>query len=200
MTTRQGRKRSKEWKYLPAIGIVTIVISGFIFYPELVDVFLSLSRSSVDKSNCSFGPRIQTKATELFKGLEKKFDLTDPLIISHAKLAHKYLEPWIQPKANKRSSFFPPFFRSLLQVTPFSPSFFGRFILQNSPSQVGGIRVDTLKYLSQLWMYMACCGHVRIINGTLYYRFGGFYTVWYRQLRFFQSLKLIQVRVQGPRV
>ena len=57
----------------------------------------------------------------------------------------------------------------------------------------GMINDYMLKHVSLLWMFMSCCGHVRIIKGKIYYRYGGFYTVWYRLIRFNQSLKMMEV-------
>ena len=43
---------------------------------------------------------------------------------------------------------------------------------------------------------MSCCGHVRIVDGLVYFRYGGFFGEWYRLLRFVQSV--IAVRVSHP--
>ena len=41
--------------------------------------------------------------------------------------------------------------------------------------------------------FMSCCGHVRIVDGLVYFRYGGFFVKWYRILRFVQSIKAIKV-------
>ena len=41
--------------------------------------------------------------------------------------------------------------------------------------------------------FMSCCGHVRIVDGLVYFRYGGFFVHWYRLLRFVQAVKAIKV-------
>ena len=40
---------------------------------------------------------------------------------------------------------------------------------------------------------MSCCGHIRIVDGLVYFRYGGFFVHWYRLLRFVQAVKAIKV-------
>lgn len=39
---------------------------------------------------------------------------------------------------------------------------------------------------------MSCAGHVRIVDGKVYFRYGGFISTWYRLRRFNQSIKMLQ--------
>lgn len=94
----------------------------------------------------------------------KYFNESEPMVLEYANLINSYLAPWLPIKGG-----------------------------QSDPNtKFGMIRAETFRHVSRLWLFMACCGHVKIIKGVMYYRYGGFYPVWYRLLRFMQSLKMIQ--------
>lgn len=46
-----------------------------------------------------------------------------------------------------------------------------------------------------LLQFMSCCGHIRIVKGELFYRYGGFLGHWYRNRRFIMTLKTIQTAI-----
>ena len=43
---------------------------------------------------------------------------------------------------------------------------------------------------------MSCAGHVKVIDRTVYFRYGGFWYIYYRLDRFLQTVKMIQVTMR----
>eukprot|EP00850_Spirogloea_muscicola_P022977 SM000321S12210 [mRNA] locus=s321:93330:96812:- [translate_table: standard] len=56
----------------------------------------------------------------------------------------------------------------------------------------GMVHKETLHRMGAYPQFMSCCGHVRIVDGKVYFRYGGFISVWYRLRRFNQSIKMLQ--------
>ncbi|CAI5473088.1 unnamed protein product [Closterium sp. Yama58-4] len=46
------------------------------------------------------------------------------------------------------------------------------------------------------YQFMSCSGHIRIIDGQVFFRYGGFHYQWDRLHRFVQSVKLIQAAIR----
>lgn len=121
-----------------------------------------------DKSGtsiCPSAPSFEPRLDEITERIRQypKLDLKDEMVVNYSRLVHKYLEPWAPIKGAK----------SGLGAT-------------------GMVTPESLKSVGMLPQFMSCCGHVKIVNGKVYFRYGGFYHVYYRLHRFLQSVKMIQ--------
>ncbi|GJP39429.1 hypothetical protein CLOM_g23802 [Closterium sp. NIES-68] len=56
----------------------------------------------------------------------------------------------------------------------------------------GMVAPSLIKTISQRPRFMSCAGHVRVVDGSVYFRLGGFITVPYRVRRFLQTVATIQ--------
>ncbi|CAI5482701.1 unnamed protein product [Closterium sp. Yama58-4] len=56
----------------------------------------------------------------------------------------------------------------------------------------GMVAPSLIKTISQRTRFMSCAGHVRVVDGSVYFRLGGFITVPYRVRRFLQTVQIIQ--------
>ena len=57
----------------------------------------------------------------------------------------------------------------------------------------GFITKEALKRMASLPEIMSCSGHVKVIDRTVYFRYGGFWHLNLRLHRFIQTVKMIQV-------
>ncbi|GJP55514.1 hypothetical protein CLOM_g14464 [Closterium sp. NIES-68] len=87
-----------------------------------------------------------------------------------ACLAHRYLQPWM-----------------------------GIPGIQEGLGARGMIAPGLLKAMGKIGGVMSCSGHVRIVKGAIYFRYGGFEFEWYRMRRFVLSILMIQdaIRTYG---
>ncbi|CAI5991523.1 unnamed protein product [Closterium sp. NIES-65] len=92
-----------------------------------------------------------------------KFDLSAPMVGKYLKLIHKYLEPW-QPIPG----------------------------IESGLGHTGFVTPEALYRLARQPSVMSCSGHVKVINGKVFFRYGGFWHVYYRLNRFLQTVKMIQ--------
>ncbi|CAI5460279.1 unnamed protein product [Closterium sp. Yama58-4] len=92
-----------------------------------------------------------------------KFDLSAPMVGKYLKLIHKYLEPW-QPIPG----------------------------IESGLGHTGFVTPEALYRLARQPSIMSCCGHVKVINGKVFFRYEGFWHVYYRLNRFLQTVKMIQ--------
>ncbi|CAI5460282.1 unnamed protein product [Closterium sp. Yama58-4] len=92
-----------------------------------------------------------------------KFDLSAPMVGKYLKLIHKYLEPW-QPIPG----------------------------IESGLGHKGFVTPEALYRLARQPSVMSCSGHVKVINGKVFFRYGGFWHVYYRLNRFLQTVKMIQ--------
>eukprot|EP00850_Spirogloea_muscicola_P006760 SM000032S12144 [mRNA] locus=s32:710768:722399:- [translate_table: standard] len=96
------------------------------------------------------------------------FNLSEPAVAMFAGLIDRHLAAWAPlPEAHTGSG-------SLGAITP-----------------------EALRHVSRVPMLMSCCGHLRVIGGKVYFRYGGFLSDWYRLLRFHQTILLIQDAIES---
>lgn len=113
--------------------------------------------------DCPTAPIFEEDAAASLGSVAEHFNASDPVVVAFARLADRYLAQW----------------------SPIKGAAAGL-------GSTGMITPDALRHVGRLWLFMACCGHVKVVDGRVYFRYGGFYTVWYRLLRFTQSVKMIQ--------
>ncbi|CAI5535300.1 unnamed protein product [Closterium sp. NIES-64] len=85
------------------------------------------------------------------------------MVGKYLKLIHKYLEPW-QPIPG----------------------------IESGLGHTGFVTPEALYRLARQPSVMSCSGHVKVINGKVFFRYGGFWHVYYRLNRFLQTVKMIQ--------
>eukprot|EP00270_Netrium_digitus_P015793 TRINITY_DN5588_c0_g1_i1.p1 TRINITY_DN5588_c0_g1~~TRINITY_DN5588_c0_g1_i1.p1 ORF type:complete len:521 (-),score=96.89 TRINITY_DN5588_c0_g1_i1:94-1656(-) len=136
---------------------------------SVVAIWLSFplfwTQRNVSMDMCAGQPIFSPDMSDVLGDISRypKFNLSDPMVVKYALQVEEYFGPWKPIKGVK----------SGLGTT-------------------GMVTPNSLRHVGRLWLFMACCGHVKLIKGKLFYRYGGFYTVWYRLLRFLQSLQMIQ--------
>lgn len=62
----------------------------------------------------------------------------------------------------------------------------------------GLISPEALQALATQPAVMSCNGHIKVSQGKVYFRYGGFWHVYYRLHRFLQTVKMVQVRAGIP--
>ncbi|GJP82327.1 hypothetical protein CLOP_g12578 [Closterium sp. NIES-67] len=97
--------------------------------------------------------------------------LKKPGARQYVKLIHKYLEPW-RPIAN----------------------------ISTGLGHRGFVTPEALKFISVSPNLMSCSGHVKVIDGKVYFRYGGFWNRYYRLGRFLQTIKMLQDAVTQYRL
>ncbi|CAI6002696.1 unnamed protein product [Closterium sp. NIES-64] len=64
--------------------------------------------------------------------------------------------------------------------------------IRDGMGAAGMVAPSLVKTISQRARFMSCAGHVRVVDGSVYFRLGGFITVPYRVRRFLQTVQTIQ--------
>ena len=65
--------------------------------------------------------------------------------------------------------------------------------VQSGLGRRGFITKEALQSMASKPGSMSCAGHVKVIDRTVYFRYGGFWQTYYRLDRFLQTVKMIQV-------
>ncbi|CAI7783910.1 unnamed protein product, partial [Closterium sp. NIES-54] len=119
----------------------------------------------------------------VFKSVEKDFlgripefpkleeALKQPGAMNYLKIIHRYLEPW-RPIAN----------------------------ISTGLGHRGFVTPEALEFISISPNLMSCSGHIKVINGKVYFRYGGFWNRYYRLGRFLQTVKMLQDAVTHYRL
>eukprot|EP00897_Mesotaenium_endlicherianum_P007967 jgi/Mesen1/7199/ME000371S06283 len=145
---------------------VLVLVSSFIFWWNYENDGLRGVSVENHQGFCAQQPSFETQA-EVLHGLENHFNLSDPRVLAFAKLADQYLEPWAPIKGVK-----------------------------SGLGKNGMITPAALGHVARLSPFMSCCGHLKIVDGVVYFRYGGFFVTWYRVLRFVQTVRMIQDAVE----
>ncbi|CAI7897335.1 unnamed protein product, partial [Closterium sp. NIES-53] len=64
--------------------------------------------------------------------------------------------------------------------------------IRDGMGAAGMVAPSLIKTISQRPRFLSCAGHVRVVDGSVYFRLGGFITVPYRVRRFLQAVQMIQ--------
>eukprot|EP00271_Cylindrocystis_brebissonii_P014606 TRINITY_DN3600_c0_g1_i1.p1 TRINITY_DN3600_c0_g1~~TRINITY_DN3600_c0_g1_i1.p1 ORF type:complete len:524 (-),score=75.32 TRINITY_DN3600_c0_g1_i1:624-2195(-) len=56
----------------------------------------------------------------------------------------------------------------------------------------GMVNNAMLHAMGEKAQFVSCAGHIRIVGGKVYFRYGAFVTIWYRLRRFNQCIKMLQ--------
>ncbi|CAI7848769.1 unnamed protein product, partial [Closterium sp. NIES-53] len=97
--------------------------------------------------------------------------LKQPGAMNYLKIIHRYLEPW-RPIAN----------------------------ISTGLGHRGFVTPEALEFISISPNLMSCSGHIKVINGKVYFRYGGFWNRYYRLGRFLQTVKMLQDAVTHYRL
>eukprot|EP00271_Cylindrocystis_brebissonii_P017882 TRINITY_DN4858_c0_g2_i1.p1 TRINITY_DN4858_c0_g2~~TRINITY_DN4858_c0_g2_i1.p1 ORF type:complete len:543 (-),score=68.91 TRINITY_DN4858_c0_g2_i1:277-1905(-) len=166
-----GLSSRRRWRLIiPTVALVC-AISLVPMYLGFIDSRPISSGDTTDgfqAGDCIARPRRFNDTTKIMGVASKYFNASDPMVVEYAKLVNTYLAPF-----------------SALEGTG-----------ANGEEAGDSILPETIRHLSRTFVVMSCCGHIRIVNSVVYYRFGGFYHVSYRLLRFLQSMKLIQDAIE----
>ncbi|CAI5494568.1 unnamed protein product [Closterium sp. Naga37s-1] len=104
-----------------------------------------------------------------------KLNRSDEAVRRFACIADTYLHPWMGSSLVKKGGV-------------------GGAAEEEGPR--GIISQAMLQYMASEPGFMSCSGHIRIIDGQVYFRYGGFHYQWDRLHRFVQSVKLIQAAIR----
>ncbi|CAI5991855.1 unnamed protein product [Closterium sp. NIES-65] len=104
-----------------------------------------------------------------------KLNRSDEAVRRFACIADTYLHPWMGSSLVKKGGV-------------------GGAAEEEGPR--GIISQAMLQYVASEPGFMSCSGHIRIIDGQVYFRYGGFHYQWDRLHRFVQSVKLIQAAIR----
>ncbi|CAI5500448.1 unnamed protein product [Closterium sp. Naga37s-1] len=63
--------------------------------------------------------------------------------------------------------------------------------LTSGVGRTGMVTPEALARMSKTPAIMSCAGHVKVINGKVFFRYGGFFREYYRLNRFLQTVKMI---------
>lgn len=91
------------------------------------------------------------------------FDIEHPVVRQFAAMVEKSLTPWSKLHGVK-----------------------------SGLGSKGMIPAEMLAIEGTLPNLMSCSGHVKVVKGVVYFRYGGFVGTWYRLRRFHQTIKMIQ--------
>ncbi|CAI7742591.1 unnamed protein product [Closterium sp. NIES-53] len=99
-----------------------------------------------------------------------KLNRSDEVVRRFACIADTYLRPWMGSRLVKKGGG-------------------GGEEVEEEPR--GIISHAMLQYVASEPGFMSCSGHIRIVDGQVFFRYGGFHYQWDRLHRFVQSVKLI---------
>ncbi|CAI5496310.1 unnamed protein product [Closterium sp. Naga37s-1] len=128
------------------------------------DVWEEMKSRAATQGTCPLPREFRPPDEELLGRLPqyKRLVLTQPMAVKYLQLIHKYLEPW-RPIKN----------------------------LTSGVGKTGMVTPEALARMSKTPAIMSCAGHVKVINGRVLFRYGGFFREYYRLNRFLQTVKMI---------
>ncbi|CAI5461572.1 unnamed protein product [Closterium sp. Yama58-4] len=128
------------------------------------DVWEEMKSRAATQGTCPLPREFRPSDEELLGRLPqyKRLVLTQPMAVKYLQLIHKYLEPW-RPIKN----------------------------LTSGVGRMGLVSTEALTRMGKTPAIMSCAGHVKVINGKVFFRYGGFFREYYRLNRFLQTVKMI---------
>ncbi|CAI5480095.1 unnamed protein product [Closterium sp. Yama58-4] len=128
------------------------------------DVWEEMKSRAATQGTCPLPREFRPSDEELLGRLPqyKRLVLTQPMAVKYLQLIHKYLEPW-RPIKN----------------------------LTSGVGRTGMVTPEVLARMARTPAIMSCAGHVKVINGKVFFRYGGFFREYYRLNRFLQTVKMI---------
>ncbi|CAI7783099.1 unnamed protein product [Closterium sp. NIES-53] len=147
-------------------GSRLVLLTGFLVILGwgVRDVWEEMKSRAATQGTCPLPREFRPPDEELLGRLPqyKRLVLTQPMAVKYLQLIHKYLEPW-RPIKN----------------------------LTSGVGKMGMVTPEALARMSKTPAIMSCAGHVKVINGKVLFRYGGFFREYYRLNRFLQTVKMI---------
>eukprot|EP00850_Spirogloea_muscicola_P024916 SM001763S03264 [mRNA] locus=s1763:217:1961:- [translate_table: standard] len=157
-------RASVPWVLLVIVSVVCVRLQ----LGDGFSSFIGSAKSSVLTCGIENSPAWVHNSSwmDVWTGLDDypKFNQSDPITERFARMVEDNIVPWTKV----------PGIDALMGST-------------------GMVHKETLHRMGAYPQFMSCCGHVRIVDGKVYFRYGGFISVWYRLRRFNQSIKMLQV-------
>eukprot|EP00271_Cylindrocystis_brebissonii_P007456 TRINITY_DN21005_c0_g1_i1.p1 TRINITY_DN21005_c0_g1~~TRINITY_DN21005_c0_g1_i1.p1 ORF type:complete len:633 (+),score=80.04 TRINITY_DN21005_c0_g1_i1:272-2170(+) len=177
-------------RILPGLAMILLVALAPMFL-AFSGLLLGRGGSGYLPDSCVAYPNEPEDRSKVIGEAVKYFNDSDPAVLMYSRIIDQYLSPfslvslnqfWADNARHKKDS-------THEDVLPKKRS-------KKKAGDTGTILPETRRHLARTFVIMSCCGQIRVVDGTVYFRYGGFYNIDYRLFRLLQTVRLIQDAVE----